>query len=347
MTFTLEKIFFILASLGLGLGVLVLAKPVLTPLVFAVLLALALSPLCSKLERRGMNRLFAIITTYLIITLSIALVITTLSITFANIYQELPEIRGKIESGLLNLQHKVAEWAQVSDEHFASRIRDNQSEWLSPFWQFLESSLSSSVVALGNIFLTGLYTFLLLYYRRGIRRVLFRRLSDRQQDDRKELLQEVQDVIKGYFSSFLVVMLVLSIINSVGLWIIGIDYPIFWGFLAGLLVIIPYIGTTLGGIFPFLYALATTDTVWQPVAIAVMYYAVQQIEGNFITPKIVGSKVQVNAFTVIFTMILGAFIWGLPGIVLALPLVAVLRTVLVRYESSRSIGLLMSTSVTE
>src|SRR5690606_29821586 len=106
----------------------------------------------------------------------------------------------------------------------------------------------------------------LLYYRKGIRTVLFKNKNAAQQKDLSALITEVLDVIRSYAGSMLIVIGILGIVNSIGLWIIGIDYPFFWGILAGVLVVIPYIGTTLGGVLPFLYALATTDTVWQPLA---------------------------------------------------------------------------------
>lgn len=342
MKFSLQNIFYLLITLGLFIMGLVLAKDVLAPLMFAVLFSLALTPLCNRLEKLGVRKTFSIMLVFLIITIVLTSLILLFSVTFANIYNELPAIRVKIDTGLNSIEQNINDITGFTDEKIQSEIKENQSRFLSPLWKFIEGSISASFMTIGNIFLAALYTFLLLYYRKGIRKVLFRRLDKEQKKDRSELITELLDVIKAYASSMLIVMTILSIINSIGLWIIGIDYPIFWGVLAGILVIIPYIGTTLGGLLPFLYALATTDTIWQPAAVVIMYFTVQQIEGNLITPNIVGNKIHVNALTIILAMIFGGLVWGLTGLILALPIVAALRTILVRYESTKNIGLLMS-----
>ena len=113
-------------------------------------------------------------------------------------------------------------------------------------------------------------------------------------------------------------MLILGVLNSFGLWLIGIDYPVFWGFLGAFLAIIPYIGTAIGGLLPFLYALATTSTLWQPMAVIGWFVLVQQIEGNLITPKVLGSSVKVNPFAAIFALFFGGYLWGIPGLILAI-----------------------------
>ncbi|UKN03832.1 AI-2E family transporter [Paracrocinitomix mangrovi] len=347
MKLSLQNITYLLLSLSIVIVGLIVAKSVLVPLVFALIFTLALTPICNKLESWGFNTVLAIITTFISVTAIIGIVVTLFSVTFVDIYKELPEIQDKIDAGLVKIENSVNDITGLSDETLEDRIEENKSKILSPLWKFVEGSISSSLAVIGNSLLCLLYTFLLLYYRKGVLKILLNKLSASQKKDRTELLDQIQSVINSYFLGLVIVMLILGTINSLGLWIIGIDYPFFWGFLAGVLVVIPYIGTTLGGVLPFLYALATTDTMWQPIAIVIMYFTVQQIEGNFITPNIVGSKVQVNALTIIVGMIIGGMIWGIAGLILALPLIAILRTVFVRYEATEKLGLLMSEKVSE
>jgi predicted PurR-regulated permease PerM len=137
-------------------------------------------------------------------------------------------------------------------------------------------------------------------------------------------------------------MLVLGVLNSAGLYFIGIKYALVWGFLGALLAVVPYIGTTVGGLLPFMYAVATTSTVWQPTAVVVLYAIVQFVEGNFITPKIVGNSVKINALAAVLSIILGALIWGVPGVILAIPLLAMLRIILDHITSFKPVALLLS-----
>ncbi|MCH2236003.1 MAG: AI-2E family transporter [Crocinitomicaceae bacterium] len=342
MNFSIDKIALLLLALALLISGLILGKVVLVPIVFAALFTFGLTPVCNRLERIGLNRVFAIITTFLVITLLITSIVLLFSITFANIYDDLPEIQSKIDASLANIETEVSNWFGVEQDNLEAQIMDNQSKLLAPIWEFLQNSLGSTLTSIGNAFLCLFYTFLLLYYRKGLVRVFTKNLNHESKVDKLELISRLKIVIRDYFKGLLIVIILLSVVNSLGLLIIGIDYPVFFGVLAGFLVVIPYIGTTLGGILPFLYALATTGTMWQPSAVVIMYFTIQQLEGNFITPNVVGSRIKVNALTIIVGMIIGGLIWGLSGIVLALPVIAVCRNIFIRYDKTQLLGLLMS-----
>ena len=140
-------------------------------------------------------------------------------------------------------------------------------------------------------------------------------------------------------------MAILAVLNSIGLLIIGIKYAVFWGVLAALLSIIPYIGTTLGGTLPFLYAVATAGNWWQPLTVVALYAFIQQIEGNIITPKVVGNSVSINPMVALLAIILGGFIWGIAGIILAIPITGVVKILLDHNPRTRSFGFLLGTQM--
>ncbi|MCI5081310.1 MAG: AI-2E family transporter [Saprospiraceae bacterium] len=332
-------------SLTIFITLLVVARPILVPMVFAILLALGLAPFCNYLERWRLSRTVAILVCFLSIFLVVGTGIALSSWIFVNIFQELPQIQGKLLEGAGNLLNFLDQYLGLSEASVKSRLEENASNILSPIWSFLENSISSSLLAVGNIFLTFIYIFFLLLYRASIKSLLLYQFNDEAKQRRLELLLNIQDVVKAYVYGLGIVIVMLGIFNSLGLWLIGIDYSVFWGFLAACLIIIPYVGTTLGGTFPFLYALATTNTFWQPTAVVILYFSIQQIEGNFITPNIVGNKINVNPLIAIFSMLVGGFIWGIAGLILALPLVGILRTVLMHYEASRPFGMVLSSKL--
>ena len=163
--------------------------------------------------------------------------------------------------------------------------------------------------------------------------------------DIKDTLIKIKETVQSYIGGLGIVTLLLTVLNSLGLWIIGIDYPIFWGALSGLLCVVPYVGSFLGGLLPFLYALTTADQSWQPVALVLYYGAVQQIEGNFITPNIVGDKVDINPMFAILSLIFFGSFWGIGGMLLALPMVSIIRIILSQFDSTKAVALLMSASI--
>jgi predicted PurR-regulated permease PerM len=317
-------------------------KVFLAPVAFAMILSMALAPVCNWLDKLGVHRVLSIVLTYVALALLLAIIVTLISMTFVNIYQELPQIKVQIEEGFVKLNETLSEFFNFTDNEIQNYLRENRSRIFGPAWSFIEGTFSSSLKVIGSIFLTLLFTFFLLLYRRGIKKVLLQGKSERVQQELSTLLSNIAEVVKNYALGLLIVMILLGTVNSIGLWIIGIKYAFFWGYLAGFMIIVPYVGTTLGGVLPFLYALATTDTYWQPIVIVIMYYSIQQIEGNFITPNVVGSKINVNPMVVISAMICGALIWGIAGMILALPVVGITKVILSHYKKTQVLGNLMS-----
>jgi predicted PurR-regulated permease PerM len=140
-------------------------------------------------------------------------------------------------------------------------------------------------------------------------------------------------------------IIILGFANSIGLLIIGIDSPFLFGFLAAILSIVPYIGTTIGATIPVLYALMSSDSIWVPVAVMVLFWSIQTIESNFLSPKIVGSSVNVNALVAILSLLIGASVWGIAGMILFLPFAAMLRVVCEEFEQLKPIAMLISDDI--
>jgi predicted PurR-regulated permease PerM len=120
-------------------------------------------------------------------------------------------------------------------------------------------------------------------------------------------------------------MFIVGVLNSIGLLLLGIDYPFFFGFLCAVLLLIPYIGIIIGSLLPALVAFATKDSNWYAVGVLLLFSVIQFIEGNFITPKITGSKISINAFVSILSIVVFGMLWGTSGMILALPLTASLK----------------------
>lgn len=138
-----------------------------------------------------------------------------------------------------------------------------------------------------------------------------------------------------------ILTVIIGLANSLGLWIIGIDYPFLFGFLGAVLAIIPYIGTTMGAVIPVIYAFVSYDSMWMAVAVAILFWVVQLVSDNFLTPRIVGGSLKINALTAILSLFIGAAVWGLAGMVLFLPFAAILKVVCEEFEQLQPIALII------
>ncbi|MGV4547841.1 AI-2E family transporter, partial [Ornithobacterium rhinotracheale] len=130
------------------------------------------------------------------------------------------------------------------------------------------------------------------------------------------------------------------ILNSAFMLIIGIDYAIMFGCLAALLIVIPYIGTYIGGALPVLYALVTMGPT-SALAILICFVIIQMIDGNYLTPKIVGSNTSVNALAAFIALIIGGALWGIAGMILSIPFTAMLKKIFKRVKGLQPLSLLL------
>ncbi|MCB0555350.1 MAG: AI-2E family transporter [Phaeodactylibacter sp.] len=323
----LQRIAFLMIILLSGGYLIIAGQSMLAPLAFSALFSFLIHPICRRIERFIPYRPIAIISSMLIALIPVFLAITFFSFQFSTVLRELPVITENLQQGVEQIFIGGQQFLNMEAQSLEEWLGNNLTTVLDMPLRILGESLSSSTYLLGSIILTALFTFFLMLYRTSIKNFMLAQIQPENRDEANFIVRQVKKLVQEYLYGMLLVILILGVLNSVGLWIIGIKYAAFWGSLAACLAIIPYIGTTLGGVLPFIYALATTGTLWQPAAVVMLYSTVQTLEGNFITPKIVGNSVSINPMAAILSLFLGGMIWGIAGLILALPAAAVLKVI--------------------
>lgn len=321
----LQRIAYFLVILTLSTYIIIIGKSLFVPVAFSALFAFLLLPACRMIERWIPNRPTAILLAMLAAMLPILVAIGLFSYQLTTVLQDMPSISGQLRNGVGHVFRLAQRYLALDSTSLEEWLRTNLTTILDTPLQLLGNSLTSSTALLAGVLLTFLFTFFALLYRTAFKNFALTQVSRQVREEAAHILEQVQHVAQEYLYGLLLVIVILGILNSIGLWAIGINHAIFWGFLGAFLAIIPYIGTTLGGIFPFIYALATTATFWQPAAVVLLYASVQSLEGNIITPKVVGSSVSINPMAAIFSLFAGGLIWGVSGLILALPLVAIMK----------------------
>jgi len=347
MDITLKKVAYLTISV-IGIGWLAyIGSSILMPFIFGIIFALFISPLEKKITKFIPIRWLSILASFLIVILPVALVAMIFSMQFISIIDSLPTIGKQLEDGVkeavMTMHSAYPKLIPTPD-----RIKfSNLGSIFGGSFGFLTQGIVSSTNLVVNLFLTTIYTFLLLLYRGSIKNFIFFQFEKSTRPEIKEIITRIKQTVQSYIGGLGLVIIFLSTLNTLGLWIIGIDYPLFWGAFAGILAIIPYIGTALGGLLPFLYSLSTTDDWTQPIAIAIYYMIIQGVEGNLITPKIVGDKININPLFAILALLFFGSLWGVGGIILALPLISIVRIILSHFEETEAVAVLMSSNVNE
>ena len=342
---TIQRFAYFLIIAVILVYIMVIGKFIIIPLIFAALLSIMVQPLCKFFERFIRWKVPAILLSFLTVLIPVTGIIMLFSYQLGDVIQNMPAIAD-------NLQHTSALLFDWLEENFGV-TRAQTWEWLqanfskildSPM-QFFKGGLTSGTAFLINFFMVIIFMFFSLLYRGAIKNFILLQFKKNNRKEGQELLLQIQRMVRHYLYGLLTVILILAILNSIGLLIIGVDYAIFWASLAAFLSIIPYIGTTLGGLLPFMYSFATATHWWQPLAVVGLYFTVQQIEGNLITPYVVGSNVKINPIIAIISLIIGGVIWGLAGIVLAIPMAAIMKLIFDHVDALKPVGVLMSTDL--
>ncbi len=324
--------------------VLSVLKDILIPFIFAGLISFLLFPICKKLENIGTPRIIAIIISLII---AIGLLILLFYFSYTQIIQ--------LESLFPTLIEKGAFATASLEKIFKNNFHLNQTQIIAEGQKYLteilkklptvlSSTLSSTSSFLMNFSLFPLYVFLFLFYRDFLKTFLIKLFHSSSRYKIDSVIIKINEVVKNYIIGLLSVILIVGILNTGCLMLLGIEQAIFFGFFASFLVIIPYVGIAIGSALPIFVALITKDSYWYPLGVAISFFVIQFLEGNFITPYIVGSKVSVNSLAAIFSLLLFSTLWGFSGLVLALPLTAILKVIFDSSESLNAWGFLLGDS---
>ena len=302
-------------------------QDLLVPLVFAILFSVLLFPLCSRLEKWGVPRVLAILlclVLMLAVIVGILYAVTAQISSFAEVFPQLIEKGNKL---LSSLQIYADEHFNIDRKRQVSEARKYLNTALETGGTLLTSTLLATTSTLTSVLIVLLFVFFFLLYRDFFRSFFYKVFGHTRRTKVDTILTKIYEVVKDYLAGLVLVILVTGTLMTVGLMILGVDYAVFFGFFGASLVLIPYFGISLGSLLPAAYTLVTQDNPLKALGVIGVFLFVQALEGNFITPYIVGSKVSINPLAAIITLLLWESLWGLPGLILALPLTAIIKVI--------------------
>ena len=347
MNFKLPSIaYFLIITIAIG-WIMYVGSSILQPLFYGVLLAIILNPIEKRIRSKFKFPLLSIIATFLLVLVPISLIFYIFYWQLSSIMESLPAVSTSLQGLVAKITAQLQEIFPMLKENESLLTSSNIQNHLDGPLNVLQTGIMSSSQVLFSSALALLYTFFFIYYSKSFKSFIIHQFGKSSRPEIRDTILKIRSTIQSYIGGLGIVIIILSVLNSLGLWIIGVDYALFWGILAGFLAVIPYIGTLVGGLLPFLYSIATADYSWQPGAVAVYYFVIQQVEGNIITPKIVGKQVDLNPLFAIFALVLFGSIWGVGGVILSIPLMAVIRIIFEHFEETEAIAVLMSSSIAE
>lgn len=335
----------ILVGLYLLFTILSYGKFILMPIAYAAFFAMLINPMIDWFEKRKLGRASGIILSLLLVLIVLTGVISLISTQFIQFAEQIPEVNEKLKSVMAGAIQFMEEQIGISQEQQSEYLEKGVNNLIDQSGDYVSSVVSATTNAFTVMSLLPVFIFFMLYYREMyqtfFREILAKKRSEEMVDT---LLNNVRSVTQNYLVGMLTVVGIMALLNTTGLLLIGLEHAFFFGVFASLLAIIPYIGIIIGSIPPLLYAFLLGDSLLQPVLVLAVFGGVQFLEGNFITPRIVGSKVSINPFMALLALIIGGELWGVSGMILFVPLVGILRVVFKEIDGLKPFGTLLGGS---
>jgi predicted PurR-regulated permease PerM len=298
----------VLISIYLVLLGLYYLQDLLILIAFALILAMVLLPICRGLENKGLPRSIAIT---ICLLFSIAIIIGLFSLLAFQIIEfsnEWPLFIKKAEKWISGLQTFLSRNLNISRKKQMLELSNQTIGLLKNSGTIITATFSTIMHSITILILIPIFMFFMLFYRSFFSSFLSKVFPTTDEGTLKGIMAKTGSVVQSYLVGLLVVMFIVACANSIGFWWIGVDYPIFFGIITGLLLLIPYIGIWIGASLPIILSLATLSPS-HALAVIAWIAAVQFIEANFITPLVIGSKVSINPM-VAMVALLGAKCFG-------------------------------------
>ncbi|MFN3380613.1 MAG: AI-2E family transporter [Runella zeae] len=321
--------------------ILYMLRETLVPLTFSVLFAVLLYPICAFLESWRVPRILAITIAQVLFFVALVGLIYLASVQVISFGEELPRLEKKANYWIDQGQDFLSDNFGMSRRKQLTEGRKYLTEALKNSASILTGAVATTTGTLASAALVPLFVFFFLLYRDFFRQFFYKVFDSRHKRRVDQAIKRIYAVVQGYLVGLVSVILIVGVLNSAGLLLLGVPHAIFFGFFASCLLLIPYIGLLIGSLLPALMALVALDSPMYSLGVLAVFGVIQVLEGNFITPYIVGSKVSVNPLASMIVLILGGQLWGLSGLILALPVTAIVKVIFDSIEPLKPFGYLL------
>lgn len=323
------------------IAMLYIAQGIIVPFVFSIILAIVLHPVVNFFVHRKINRVVAIIIT-LILTL---IIIGSFGAFMFSQVMRFSETWPKLVERFTELFHEATSWASgyfdISPQKITEWLTKSKGELVNTSGTAIGQTLINVGSGLVVLFIIPVYIFMLLFYHPLLIEFIRRVFGTTHRSMVSQIITETKKVIQKYLSGLFIEVVIISVLHSIGLLILGVPYAILLGIIGALLNLIPYIGGIVSVALPMMIALATKTSPWVAVYVLIIYYIIQLIDNNYIVPKIVASKVRINALVSILVVLAFGALWGIPGMFLSIPITAIIKVIFDHIEPLKPWGYLL------
>ncbi|MES2794565.1 MAG: AI-2E family transporter [Bacteroidota bacterium] len=337
------KISLILIGFLAMMTILFLAQRIVVPIIYSIILAIVLSPVVDFFTRKKMNRVAAISLTLFLFLMIVSLIVSFVCVQMIQFSDTFPQLVQKFHL----FTESTVVW--ISDSFGLSKLEINS-------WMALKnkeilsggtSAITKAVISTGNglvvVIIILVYIFMILFYQSHLIEFVHRLFNAKKFGEVDVVLSTTKKIIQSYLIGLVFEALTVATLNVCVLLLIGIKYAVLLGVVGAIINVIPIVGGIISISLPMLMAFATKSPS-HVLLVFVAYFLIQFFDNHYFIPKVVASKVKINALISVVVVLSGGALWGLPGMFLSIPLTAIIKVIFDHVEPLKPWGFLLGNS---
>ena len=330
----------IIIGLFAFVSILYLTQSIIVPIIYSTIIAIVLSPMVNFFTKRKVNEVLAISITVTIAIAVTLFIISFLSIQMMQFTDSFPKLVEKFNQFADSVELWASDRFSISKVKIHSMVLKKRSEFINNGGSLIGETIISTGSKLVVALLIPVYVFMILLYQKHLIKFIHKLFNRKEYSEVDDVLSSTKLIIQGYLDGLFLEALMMAALNSITLLIIGIDYAILLGVLGAIVNVVPYVGGIISILFPVVIAIVS-DTPSDALWVTVSYLIIQFFDVHYIVPKVVASKVKINALISIIVVLAGGALWGLPGMFLSIPLTAIVKVVFDHVEPVKPWGFLL------
>jgi predicted PurR-regulated permease PerM len=337
------KIALIFVGLFAFIYTLYVGQRIIIPVVYATIIAILLNPIVNFLVLRKVNKIIAISVAVLLALLFIIFIFYIISSQVTMFSETYPQLKEKFSKTSSDLIQWASDKFNIRQSKITSWLNESQVDVIDNF------AIGEKLTQAGRMLVVGMllpvYVFMILFYKTHLLEFIRKLFRKEHQTSVAEVLGSTKTIIQSYLVGLFFEMLIMSVLNSVGLLLLGIQYAIILGITGAILNIVPYIGGIIAIALPMIIAFVTKDSSTYPLLVFIIYLFIQFVDNHYIVPQVVAKRVKINALISIIVVLVGGALWGVPGMFLSIPLTAIIKVIFDHIESLKPWGFLLGNTV--
>jgi predicted PurR-regulated permease PerM len=339
-TFPLSKAIQVLFFLFLVFAGLYFAKPFLVPIAFAGLLSMLFLPISRRLERKGVSRGIATLLCILMLLAVVAGLVALLVWQVKDLAGDAGQMEQRLTQVVTQLKQTLSNSLGVSPEQ-QKELFQQQGQGGGGAGKMITGLMGSIMSFLVDAVLVLVYIFLFMFFRRHLKTFILKLVPEEEKRKTQGIIHDAQEVAQQYLGGLGMMIVCLWIMYGIGFSIVGVKNAIFFAILCGVLEIVPFVGNLTGNALTVLMVVTQGGGMNMVIGVLITYAVVQFLQSYILEPLVVGAEVNINPLFTILVLVLGELVWGIAGLVLAIPLLGIVKIICDRVEPLKPYGFLI------